>query len=82
MGLFRPFLIGSQAVRRSGSAALDLCYIVSCRCDGFWELDIQPWNTAAGTSFLEDAGGRVTNFTGKMFYVESKEILASTGQIY
>jgi myo-inositol-1(or 4)-monophosphatase len=82
LDLFRSFLIGSQAVRRAGSAALDLCYIASGRCDGFWELDLQPWDTAAGTVIVEEAGGRVTDFSGNPFRVESKEILASNGQIH
>ncbi len=81
LGLFRSFLVESQAVRRAGSAALDLCYIASGRCDGFWELDLQPWDTAAGSLIVEEAGGRVTDFSGKAFRVESKEILASNGQI-
>lgn len=82
LGLFRSFLIESQAVRRAGSAALDLCYIASGRCDGFWELDLQPWDTAAGTVILEAAGGRVTDFNGRRFYVDSKEILATNGHIH
>ena len=82
LGLFRSFLIGSQAVRRAGSAALDLCYIASGRCDGFWELDLQPWDTAAGTLIVEEAGGRVSNFRGNAFRVESKEIVASNGRIH
>ena len=82
LGLFRSFLIGSQAVRRAGSAALDLCYIASGRCDGFWELDLQPWDTAAGTLIVEEAGGRVTDFRGNAFRVESGEIVASNGRIH
>jgi len=81
LGLFRSFLIESQAVRRAGSAALDLCYIAAGRCDGFWELDLQPWDTAAGFVIVEEAGGCVTDFSGKPFRVESKEILASNGRI-
>ena len=82
LGLFRSFLIEAQAVRRAGSAALDLCYIASGRCDGFWELDLQPWDTAAGSVIVEEAGGRITDFSGRPFRVESYEILASNGHIH
>ncbi len=80
--LFRSFLIEAQAVRRAGSAALDLCYLASGRCDGFWEMDLQPWDTAAGTLILLEAGGRATDFSGNPFRVESNEILASNSRIH
>ena len=82
LDLFRAFLVGSQAVRRAGSAALDLCYIAAGRCDGFWELDLQPWDTAAGIVIVEEAGGRVTDFRGEPFRVDYKEIVASNGLIH
>ena len=77
LGLFKGFLIDSQAVRRSGSAALDLCYVAAGRSDGFWELDLNPWDTAAGTLILRESGGRVSNFDGEEFSIEGKAILAS-----
>lgn len=76
---FRKFLVASQAVRRGGSAALDLCYVAAGRLDGFWELHLQPWDTAAGRVILEEAGGRVTDFKGGPFSIYMKEILASNG---
>ena len=79
---FRKFLVASQAVRRGGSAALDLCYVAAGRLDGFWELNLQPWDTAAGRIILEEAGGRVTNFGGKPFSIYEKEILASNGRVH
>ncbi len=79
---FRAFLIASQAVRRGGSAALDLCYLALGRCDGFWELDLNPWDTAAGVIILEEAGGRISDFDGKPFSVYGKQILASNGRIH
>jgi myo-inositol-1(or 4)-monophosphatase len=82
MGQFEAFLIESQAVRRGGSAALDLCYTALGRVDGFWELDLHPWDTAAGAVILEEAGGRVTDFSGKPFSIYGKEILASNGRIH
>ena len=68
MSQFEAFIIESQAVRRGGSAALDLCYVAIGRCDGFWELDLHPWDTAAGQVILEEAGGRVTDFKGNPIF--------------
>jgi len=79
---FEAFLIESQAVRRGGSAALDLCYIALGRVDGFWEMDLHPWDTAAGILILQEAGGRVTDFSGHPFSLYGKEILASNGRIH
>jgi myo-inositol-1(or 4)-monophosphatase len=79
---FQAFLIESQAVRRGGSAALDLCYAAAGRVDGFWEMDLHPWDTAAGLVILEEAGGKVTDFAGKAFSVYGKEIVASNGRIH
>jgi myo-inositol-1(or 4)-monophosphatase len=82
LGQFGKFLVASQAVRRGGSAALDLCYVAAGRLDGFWELYLQPWDTAAGRVILEEAGGRVTSFKGEPFSVQMKEILGSNGLIH
>jgi myo-inositol-1(or 4)-monophosphatase len=82
MSQFEAFLFQSQAVRRGGSAALDLCYIALARCDGFWEMDLHPWDTAAGLVILEEAGGRVTDFSGKPFSIYGKEIVASNNSIH
>ena len=79
---FRNFLVASQAVRRGGSAALDLCYVAAGRLDGFWELNLHPWDTAAGKIILEEAGGRVTDFRGGPFSIYMKEILASNGLLH
>ncbi len=65
VGLFGEFVGRARAVRRLGSAALDLCYIASGRMDGFWEQDLKPWDIAAGTIIVEEAGGRVTDFVGR-----------------
>jgi myo-inositol-1(or 4)-monophosphatase len=75
-------MIASQAVRRGGSAALDLCYVAAGRLDGFWELNLQPWDTAAGRIILEEAGGHVTDFGGKAFSIYQKEILATNGRVH
>jgi len=82
MHQFRQFMVESQAVRRGGAAALDLCYVAAGRLDGFWELMLQPWDTAAGRVILEEAGGRVTDFKGGPFSIYMKEILASNARIH
>src|SRR5205814_4568723 len=79
MAQFEAFLVESQAVRRGGSAALDLCYTALGRVDGFWEMDLHPWDTAAGLVIVEEAGGRVTDFSGASYSVYGKQIIASNG---
>lgn len=79
---FKDFLLTSQAVRRAGSASLDLCYVACGRFDGFWELDLNPWDTAAGWLIIEEAGGVVTAFNGESYNFYLKEILASNGKIH
>ncbi|MBP7865210.1 MAG: inositol monophosphatase [Acidobacteria bacterium] len=79
---FRNVLLRSQAVRRDGSAALDLCYVAAGRFDGFWEEHLKPWDTAAARVVAEEAGGRVTTFSGGPFDIFGKEILASNGRIH
>jgi myo-inositol-1(or 4)-monophosphatase len=69
-------------IRRAGAAAVDLAYVACGRLDGFWELDLQPWDTAAGWLLVEEAGGRVTNFAGKPFSPFSPEILASNSTLH
>ena len=82
MSQFEAFMFASQAVRRGGSAALDLCYIALGRCDGFWEMDLHPWDTAAGLVIVEEAGGAVTDFGGNAFSIYGKEIVASNRKIH
>jgi len=79
---FEAFLFESQAVRRAGSAALDLGYVALGRADGFWEMDLHPWDTAAGLVILEEAGGRVTDFADNPFSIYGKQIVASNGRIH
>ncbi|UCD84146.1 MAG: inositol monophosphatase [Deltaproteobacteria bacterium] len=79
---FRNFVLSSQAVRRDGSAALDLCYLGLGRFDGFWELKLYPWDVAAGALIVKEARGRVTDFRGGKFSIYSDEILASNGRIH
>jgi len=64
-------------VRRAGSAALDLCYVACGRYDAYWEFNLNPWDTAAGVLLVEEAGGKVTNFSGGPFQIDSREVLGS-----
>lgn len=82
MGRFRSCLRASRGVRRLGAAALDLCFVACGRFDGFWEENLKPWDTAAGMLIAAEAGGRVTDFNGKPFEVQDREILATNGIIH
>ncbi len=79
---FREFITKSFAIRRGGSAALDLSYLAAGRFDGFWELKLQPWDVAAGSLLILEAGGEVSDFRGNPFNIYIKEILASNGLIH
>jgi myo-inositol-1(or 4)-monophosphatase len=74
--------LNAQAVRRVGSAALDLAYLAAGRFDGFWELKLMPWDMAAGWLLVEEAGGVVTDLHGGPFELYSPHILASNGLIH
>ncbi len=79
---YQEFTLRSHGVRRAGSAALDLAYVAAGRLEGFWEFNLNPWDTAAGILMIEEAGGRVTDFKGRHFRIDSHEILASNGDIH
>ncbi len=72
----------SQAVRRPGSAALDLCYVASGRFDGFWEMELHPWDTAAGVLVVKEAGGRVSNFKNELFNPFMNQIVATNRKLH
>ncbi|HMG32388.1 MAG TPA: inositol monophosphatase family protein [Blastocatellia bacterium] len=76
------FAMNAQALRRDGAAALDLCYVASGRYDGFWELSLSAWDTAAGALIVEEAGGRLSNFEGGEFSPYVPEVVASNGLIH
>lgn len=82
VGLFGAFVARSRAVRRLGSAALDLCYVAAGRMDGFWEQSLHAWDTAAGALLVEEAGGTVTGIDGQPFDVRSGHVIASNGRIH
>jgi len=79
---FRNFSFRVHAVRRAGSAALDLCYVAAGRFDGFWEMKLGPWDFAAGSLMVEEAGGKVTDFQGGPARVGGRNVLASNGKIH
>src|SRR5882724_11916970 len=79
---FANFIKNAQAVRRLGSAAIDLCYVACGRFDGFWEMRLNAWDMAAGALIVEEAGGKVTAFNGQAFDPFNKEICASNGLIH
>jgi myo-inositol-1(or 4)-monophosphatase len=80
--LFAAFLDGSRAVRRLGSAALDLCYVAAGRFDGFWEQHLKPWDVAAGALIVAEAGGRVTGMDGGEFDLSGGHLVASNGRVH
>src|SRR5205085_5426880 len=79
---YHQITLRTHGVRRAGSAALDLCDVACGRYDGFWEFNLNPWDTAAGVLIVEEAGGRVTRFDGQPFRIDSRETLASNGLLH
>jgi myo-inositol-1(or 4)-monophosphatase len=79
---YQEFTLRSHGVRRAGSAALDLAYVACGRLDAFWEFNLNPWDTAAGVLLIEESGGRVSDFAGRKFQLNSEETMASNGLIH
>ncbi len=79
---FIAFLKEARAVRRLGSAAIDMCYVAEGVFDGFWEVALNPWDVAAGKLLIEEAGGFVTDFNGFPMNIFDKRLLASNGKIH
>ncbi|MDL1958364.1 MAG: inositol monophosphatase [Deltaproteobacteria bacterium] len=82
MSALEAVLIRSQGVRRAGAAALDLAYVACGRLDGFWEIKLKPWDTAAGQLLLEEAGGKISDFRGGSYSPFIPEILAMNSLIH
>ena len=82
VGLFAEFLKTSRAVRRLGSAALDLAYVAAGRFDAFWEQKLNPWDMSAGALIVQEAGGIVTDNTGQRFRSRGGNIVASNGRLH
>jgi myo-inositol-1(or 4)-monophosphatase len=79
---YHQITLRSHGVRRAGSAALDLANVACGRYDGFWEFNLNPWDTAAGVLLVEEAGGKVTRFDDAPFRLDSREVLASNSLIH
>jgi len=82
VGLFAAFVGQARAVRRLGSAAIDLCWVAAGRMDGFWESDLKAWDIAGGALIVAEAGGRVTSLDGSPFASRGGNVLASNGRIH
>ena len=79
---FTNFATRCLAVRRAGAAALDLAYVAAGRFDGFWELKLRPWDIAAASLLIEEAGGRITGFSGRPWRLPVRDIVASNGLLH
>ena len=82
LGMFARMSKKAQAVRRSGSAALDLCWVACGWLDGYWEYYLAPWDTAAGVIIVTEAGGKISCIDNKKYSIFRNDILASNGKIH
>lgn len=82
VNFFSAMIMKAQAVRRPGAAALDLSYLAAGRLDGFWELKLKPWDTAAGCLLVEEAGGMISDLSGDPWTLHSPGLVASNGLIH
>lgn len=80
--LFQDFLVRAQGVRRDGSAALNLCYLAMGRFDGFWEGSLSPWDVAAGSLIVREAGGVITDYAGGPFRLDGRQICAAGAALH
>jgi len=79
---YHQITLRTHGLRRAGSAALDLCCVACGRFEGFWEFNLNPWDTAAGVLLVQEAGGQVSDFYGGPFQIDSKQTLASNGLVH
>jgi len=82
VGLFGAFIGKARAVRRLGSAAIDLCWVAAGRMDGFWEGDLQAWDIAGGALIVAEAGGTITAVDGTPFASRGGNVLATNGRLH
>lgn len=82
LGAVAALLPEAQGLRRAGAAAMDLAYVAAGRLDGFWEINLKPWDTAAGILLLVEAGGTVSTYNGAPYTPYIPELVASNGRIH
>jgi myo-inositol-1(or 4)-monophosphatase len=82
LGLFARMAKKAQGIRRPGSAAIDMCWLASGRIDGFWELKLHPWDTAAASLLVTEAGGKITRIDGSRYSIYDPDMLASNGHLH
>ena len=82
LDLFREFVLQARGVRRDGAAALDMCYVACGRFDAFWELGLSPWDMAAGSLIVSEAGGRLTDFQGRPLELHRRDLVCSNGRLH
>jgi myo-inositol-1(or 4)-monophosphatase len=80
--LFQAFLMRAQGIRRDGSAALNLCYLAMGRFDGFWEGNLSPWDVAAGSLIVSEAGGKITDYAGAPFRIDARQVCAANPALH
>lgn len=82
LGYFAKMAKKAQGVRRPGSAAIDICWLAAGRLDGFWELKLHPWDTAAAELILREAGGKTTRMNGSAYSIYAPDMMASNGHLH
>jgi myo-inositol-1(or 4)-monophosphatase len=82
LGFFKAFMMKTHGIRRLGSAAMDYCYVACGRFDGYWEFKLKPWDVAAGSLILKEAGGKLSDFEGNKFSIYESETLATNAKIH
>ncbi len=82
LGMFREIAQKTAGIRRPGSAALDLAYTAAGRFDGFWEIGLNPWDIAAGTLLVQEAGGLVGDFLGEQTYMQTGNVVAGNPRVF
>ena len=78
----KAFMTQIQGIRRAGAAALDLCWVAAGRVDGYWEWRLKPWDVAAGKLIVEEAGGKLSDFSGRPYSIYGEQTLATNGRIH
>ncbi|OFV98224.1 MAG: inositol monophosphatase [Acidobacteria bacterium RIFCSPLOWO2_12_FULL_54_10] len=79
---YHQFNMRTHGVRRPGAAAIDLSYVAAGRLDGFWELNLNPWDVAAGMLLIEEAGGKITDLPGDKYLLDASSVVASNGLLH